>query len=609
MSDLSVSANRLSKQFRIGEWEAPYKTLRESLVSLTAAPFRMFRRGKRRARPQPETFWALKDVSFDVHAGEVIGIIGRNGAGKSTLLKILSRITEPTSGEAVIRGRVSSLLEVGIGFHGELTGRENLFLNGAILGMRKAEIDAKFDEIVAFAEVEKFIDTAVKHYSSGMYLRLAFAVAAHLEPEILIVDEVLAVGDANFQRKCLSKMEDVGQRGRTVLFVSHNMPAVDAALQARRPSRRRQGAAGRTRCAGRRRLPQHGSRHHGRPGVRPVRQAGRARGGARRSARPFGGGTGHRCPGHPTTRRCGDGVRSPATRLRPDAFLHLLQRGGDPGLPDVRRRSGIASSRPGKGPVREHGLDSRESSRRGHDVRRCGPRNGRASDPTVLRERRRGVSGGRQPRGRLRSWRIRREHRRSRPAAAALEHRVCGRVGGSCIGRKGWRKLALPTGCVGEPRMPALQHAIWSNSRVHAGPVEGSLSHAMVPDGGKPNRRCVCSGICPGSEPPCRGRGPASRRTGPSVEWSRLAHGRSTEPEWTQGIRTYRLFHRQVAVPGISYALSLGGALSAARRIASRGGFGRTSSTRMSTRPGSRGCCSVGFSACRSCSLSIRQFL
>ena len=226
MSDLSVSANRLSKQFRIGEWEAPYKTLRESLVSLTAAPFRMFRRGKRRARPQPETFWALKDVSFDVHAGEVIGIIGRNGAGKSTLLKILSRITEPTSGEAVIRGRVSSLLEVGIGFHGELTGRENLFLNGAILGMRKSEIDAKFDEIVAFAEVEKFIDTAVKHYSSGMYLRLAFAVAAHLEPEILIVDEVLAVGDANFQRKCLSKMEDVGQRGRTVLFVSHNMPAV-----------------------------------------------------------------------------------------------------------------------------------------------------------------------------------------------------------------------------------------------------------------------------------------------------------------------------------------------------------------------------------------------
>jgi lipopolysaccharide transport system ATP-binding protein len=226
MSDLSVSARQLSKQFRIGEWEAPYKTLRESLLNLTTAPLRLFGYGKRRKRSQPETFWALRDVSFDVHAGEVIGIIGRNGAGKSTLLKILSRITEPTSGEASIHGRVASLLEVGIGFHGELTGRENLYLNGAILGMRKAEIDAKFDEIVAFAEVEKFIDTSVKHYSTGMYLRLAFAVAAHLEPEILIVDEVLAVGDANFQRKCLAKMEDVGQRGRTVLFVSHSMPAV-----------------------------------------------------------------------------------------------------------------------------------------------------------------------------------------------------------------------------------------------------------------------------------------------------------------------------------------------------------------------------------------------
>jgi lipopolysaccharide transport system ATP-binding protein len=226
MSDLSVSARHLSKQFRIGEWEAPYKTLRESLVNMASAPLRLFRRGESRRRSEPETFWALRDVSFDVRAGEVVGIIGRNGAGKSTLLKILSRITEPTSGEAAIHGRVASLLEVGVGFHGELTGRENLYLNGAILGMRKTEIDAKFDEIVAFAEVEKFIDTSVKHYSTGMYLRLAFAVAAHLEPEILIVDEVLAVGDANFQRKCLSKMEDVGQRGRTVLFVSHNMPAV-----------------------------------------------------------------------------------------------------------------------------------------------------------------------------------------------------------------------------------------------------------------------------------------------------------------------------------------------------------------------------------------------
>lgn len=173
-----------------------------------------------------DTIWALRDVSFEIKQGEVIGIIGRNGAGKSTLLKILSRITEPTRGFAEIHGRISSLLEVGTGFHSELTGRENIYLNSAILGMKRAEIDKKFDEIVAFAEVEKFLDTPVKHYSSGMYLRLAFAVAAHLEPEILLVDEVLAVGDARFQKKCLDKMETVGKQGRTVLFVSHNMPAV-----------------------------------------------------------------------------------------------------------------------------------------------------------------------------------------------------------------------------------------------------------------------------------------------------------------------------------------------------------------------------------------------
>jgi lipopolysaccharide transport system ATP-binding protein len=231
--DLAVRARGLSKQFRITGWEAPYKTLRESMANLATAPFRMLRRSawRKPERPKVETFWALRDVGFEVRGGEVIGIIGRNGAGKSTLLKILSRITEPTEGFAEIRGRVSSLLEVGIGFHGELTGRENLYLNGAILGMRKNEIDRKFDEIVAFAEVERFIDTPVKHYSSGMYLRLAFAVAAHLEPEILIVDEVLAVGDAAFQRKCLNKMEDVGHQGRTVLFVSHNMPAVTRLCQ------------------------------------------------------------------------------------------------------------------------------------------------------------------------------------------------------------------------------------------------------------------------------------------------------------------------------------------------------------------------------------------
>ncbi len=176
--------------------------------------------------PERNTFWALKEVSFKVNRGEVVGIIGRNGAGKSTLLKILSRITEPTSGKAILRGRVASLLEVGTGFHPDLTGRENVYMNGAILGMRKWEINKKFDEIVAFAELEKFIDTPVKHYSSGMYVRLAFAVAAHLEPEILFVDEVLAVGDIQFQKKCLGKMEEVSKQGRTILFVSHNIPMV-----------------------------------------------------------------------------------------------------------------------------------------------------------------------------------------------------------------------------------------------------------------------------------------------------------------------------------------------------------------------------------------------
>jgi len=181
--------------------------------------------------PAHEEFWALKEVSFDIQQGDRVGIIGRNGAGKSTLLKILSRITEPTSGKVSIKGRVASLLEVGTGFHPELTGRENISLNGAILGMSKAEIKSKFDEIVAFAEVEKFLDTPVKHYSSGMYVRLAFAVAAHLEPEILIVDEVLAVGDAQFQKKCLGKMEEVGKQGRTVLFVSHNMAMISNLCQ------------------------------------------------------------------------------------------------------------------------------------------------------------------------------------------------------------------------------------------------------------------------------------------------------------------------------------------------------------------------------------------
>jgi lipopolysaccharide transport system ATP-binding protein len=222
MSGTAIRAEKLSKRYRVGTWER-YRTMRDTIAQAVTAPFR--RRAK--AEPSEGSIWAVKDLSFEIGHGEVVGIIGRNGAGKSTLLKILSRITDPTEGRAEIRGRVGSLLEVGTGFHNELTGRENIFLNGAILGMRKAEIAARFDEIVAFSEIEKFLDTPVKHYSSGMYVRLAFAIAAHLEPEILIVDEVLAVGDMAFQKKCLGKMNDASRSGRTVLFVSHNMAAVE----------------------------------------------------------------------------------------------------------------------------------------------------------------------------------------------------------------------------------------------------------------------------------------------------------------------------------------------------------------------------------------------
>lgn len=230
MSNYAIQLDKISKQYQIGGQRAKYKTLRESISDGVKAPIR---RSKKILSGQAtgaaelnESFWALQDVSFNVNHGEVIGLIGRNGAGKSTLLKVLSRITYPTKGQAIINGRVGSLLEVGTGFHPELTGRENVYLNGAILGMGRVEIDRKFDEIVAFAEVEKFIDTPVKHYSSGMRVRLAFAVAAHFEPEILLVDEVLAVGDARFQRKCLNKLQDVGEGGRTVIFVSHNMTTI-----------------------------------------------------------------------------------------------------------------------------------------------------------------------------------------------------------------------------------------------------------------------------------------------------------------------------------------------------------------------------------------------
>src|SRR5579864_715303 len=232
MIDVAIRCERLAKQYQIGERET-YKALRDVITDALAFPLHRFRSSLRRSSNggsvnEKPTIWALNDVSFEIKRGDVVGVIGRNGAGKSTLLKILSRITEPTCGNADIWGRVGSLLEVGTGFHPELTGRDNIFLNGAIIGMRRAEVARKFDEIVAFAELEKFIDTPVKRYSSGMYMRLAFAVAAHLELEILLVDEVLAVGDASFQKKCLGKMGQVSRDGRTILFVSHNMAAVKA---------------------------------------------------------------------------------------------------------------------------------------------------------------------------------------------------------------------------------------------------------------------------------------------------------------------------------------------------------------------------------------------
>src|SRR5579872_4813104 len=233
MAEVVIRVEGLGKQYRLGATSEGYKTIRESLTGAVLAPIRGSRRVLRLGGPGSQTrgadrFWALEDVNFSVCRGETVGVIGRNGAGKSTLLKLLSQITEPTTGQIAVRGRAAALLEVGTGFHPELSGRENIFLNGAILGMPRTEILRKFDQIVSFAEVEKFVDTPVKHYSSGMYLRLAFAVAAHMEPEILIVDEVLAVGDTEFQKKCLGRISTVARAGRTVLFVSHNMTAVQA---------------------------------------------------------------------------------------------------------------------------------------------------------------------------------------------------------------------------------------------------------------------------------------------------------------------------------------------------------------------------------------------
>lgn len=236
----AIQVQKIGKQYSIHQGGgASYNTLRDQIAKAVTSPLRFFlkrnstekNKQTKRKGSYDETFWALRDVSFNIEPGEVVGVIGRNGAGKSTLLKIITRITDPSEGRIDLWGRVGSLLEVGTGFHKELTGRENVYLNGAILGMKRVEIDRKFDEIVAFSEIEKFIDTQVKYYSSGMGVRLAFAVAAHLEPEILLVDEVLAVGDASFQKKCLNKMEDVGRQGRTILFVSHHMPSITRLCQ------------------------------------------------------------------------------------------------------------------------------------------------------------------------------------------------------------------------------------------------------------------------------------------------------------------------------------------------------------------------------------------
>jgi lipopolysaccharide transport system ATP-binding protein len=227
-----ITVDRLGKAYTLGHTVDRHATFRDALVHAAKAPIERWKRRFTPPEQRADAFWACKDVSFEVNRGEVVGLVGRNGAGKSTLLKLLSRITEPSEGVARLRGRVASLLEVGTGFHPELTGRENIYMNGAILGMKRVEIKRKFDQIVAFAEIEEFLDTPVKHYSSGMYVRLAFAVAAHLEPEILIVDEVLAVGDAQFQKRCLGKMKEVSEgEGRTVLFVSHNMQAVSTLTQ------------------------------------------------------------------------------------------------------------------------------------------------------------------------------------------------------------------------------------------------------------------------------------------------------------------------------------------------------------------------------------------
>ena len=248
MSNLAIRVDGLSKRYNIGLAMHRHDTMRDHLTNAITGLFRSNGNGSASGAEPPKSsgeIWALKDVSFELNKGDVLGIVGRNGAGKSTLLKILSRITEPTEGRAEVHGHVGSLLEVGTGFHAELTGRENVYLNGAILGMKKSEIKRKFDEIVSFAEIEEFVDTPVKRYSSGMYMRLAFAVAAHLEPEILVIDEVLAVGDINFQKKCLGKMGDVAKQGRTVLFVSHNMAAVQSLC-----SRGIMLVGGRISCAG-----------------------------------------------------------------------------------------------------------------------------------------------------------------------------------------------------------------------------------------------------------------------------------------------------------------------------------------------------------------------
>ena len=371
MSNSIISIEKVSKRYIIAHRRQRGDDGLRHVLDRALRPRHWLRAVRERRSATREEFWALRDVTLEIKQGEVIGFIGRNGAGKSTLLKILSRITEPTEGRVRLRGRTASLLEVGTGFHPELTGRENISLNGAILGMSSTEIRRKFDEIVAFAEVEQFLDTPVKRYSSGMYVRLAFAVAAHLEPEILLVDEVLAVGDATFQKKCLDKMDHVGHTGRTVLFVSHNMQAVTRLCQ-----RCVLLDEGRVRLDGPsqprgERVSQLRRRHDGCARVaRPVQGTRRQRRSPLRSAGAIRARRADRCRRHPAPGRHRAGIRGAAARLCVSSPFRSSQRRWRAAICRAGCRPDVEAAPAAGGPLQKHGVDSGQSSGRRGDVGR-----------------------------------------------------------------------------------------------------------------------------------------------------------------------------------------------------------------------------------------------